>query len=249
MSNELRRSDLGELTCPECGDEIHLRFNSCPRCLIFLRSDPDYSEAVAEIDRPPSVECFAVIPKTALKYVLAEPDPGSRRLFVMSEKDVLPIRNELEDFYEVATPARRDGFVSKRNGFTVRVATRSLEDGEAQGFFRANEHLIGWKKPHPPFVLREELPIRAEPNFKSQELGRIKADVVLPVVGETYGWFMVQLPSGIRGWIPEAYGFRMLQADSLPGATAPTSGEDIVIGIAGLLGAMTLAGIGALLED
>lgn len=248
MSDKVRRSCLGTLTCPECGDEIQLRFNSCPRCLIFLRSDPDYSEAVTEIDRPPSVECLAVKPETVLKYVLAEPDSESRRLFVMSEKDVLPVRDELEDFYEVATPARRGGFVSKRNGFTVRVATRSLEEGEAQGFFRIHEHLIGWKKPHPPFVLREP-PIRAEPHFKSQELGRIKADVVLPVVGETYGWFMVQLPSGIRGWIPEAYGFRTLRADSLPGATAPTSGEDIVIGIAGLVGAITLAGIGVLLED
>jgi hypothetical protein len=236
------------VTCPECGDDFPLRFNFCPRCMVPIHFDPDQSEAIYEIDDPPSVDCYILRPDSPIVYVLAQPDITGRRLFLMSGNDLLRIRDEEGEFFRVYTPEDRYGFVLKSYGLRVKVATADVEEPEALGYFRVNEQLIGWKKPTLPFQIKNA-PIMVEPSFDSEEIAQIKSNVVLPVVGETFGWFMVQLPSFFRGWVPEAYGYRMLRPTSFSAVTEPLSAADVLAGIAGMVGVITLVGIGAALES
>ena len=230
--------------CPECGDQLHPMSNFCPRCFVPICLDPDQSEDIREISMPGAVECFIVGGNATVAPVFVQPDVKSRRLFIMTGKDLVRIETETDYFYEIGTASGVRGFVLKDMGLKVRVGKAEVEADQAWGYYRVNEYLLGWKSPPLPYRIKDA-PIKTAPSFKAIDLARIKSDVALPIVGETYGWFEVQLPSYFRGWVPEAYGYRMLRSDSLPEVSKPLGAAEILVGIAGIAGVITLAGVGA----
>jgi len=231
--------------CPECGDTLHPMANFCPRCFVPIFPDPNLSETVREISEPGSADCFILHTNTAVVPIFSQPNIHSRRLFVMTGNDVVLIVGDQDKFYKVATFGGIEGYVPKSLGIKVKVGLGEVDESTAWGFFRVNEYLIGWKGgSRVPYKI-QDAPIKLEPFMQAHDLARIKSDVVLPVVGETYGWFEVQLPSSFRGWVPEAYGYRMLRNGSLPEVTKPLTAGEILAGIVGVAAVVTLAGIGA----
>jgi hypothetical protein len=232
--------------CPECGDMLHTMANFCPRCMIPIFHDPNASEELFEISDPDSVDCYILLFNNSVVPICASPDLNSRRLFVMTGKDVVAIVDESQPlFYRIRTQAGVEGYVPKEYGLKVKVGCAEVKPDQARGYFRVNEYLIGWKGGGAVPYQIKDAPIKTEPLFKAKELARVKSDIVLPVVGEMYGWFEVQLPSYFRGWIPEAYGYRMLRPDSLPELTKPLSGAEIAALIIGGVAAVTVVGVGA----
>lgn len=236
--------DIINPTCPECGDALHPMSNFCPRCMVPVFPDPNASESVREIQEPQAVDCFILSNNNQFIPILAAPRLDSRRLVIMTGKDVVLIHEEMDYFYRVLSLGGIEGYILKDKGLRVRVGLAEVKDGQPWGYFRVNEFLIGWKFSTLPYKI-QDAPIKTEPNFKSPTLARIKSDIVLPVVGETYGWFEVQLPSFFRGWVPEAYGYRMLRSDSLPEVSKPWTAADILAGVVGIAGVVTLVGVGA----
>jgi len=212
--------------------------------MVPIFPDPKATEEIREIAVPDSIDCYILTPNTRFSIVLAAPEINSRRLFLMTNKDVVPILDTEGDYYRIRTIGGVEGFVLREHGMKVKVGRDEVKEQYAWGFFRVNEFLIGWKSSKLPFKL-QDAPIKTGPYFRAPELARIKSDIILPVVGETYGWYEVQLPSYFRGWIPEAYGYRMLSSNSLPDVSRPLSAADIIAGIAGVVGVVTLVGVGA----
>lgn len=235
---------FSNLVCPECGDNVlHPMANFCPRCFVPIFPDPKASEEIKEITQPGAVDCFILANNSSVVPILSQPDLKSRRLFVMTGNDVVAILKEEQAFYQVTTQGGTDGYVLKEWGIKVKVGLDEVRPNQALGYFRVNEHLLGWKAPKLSYQITSA-PIRLEPYLASRELAQIQSDLVLPVVGETYGWFEIQLPSFFRGWIPEAYGYRMLRHNSLPGLSRPLSTGEIIAGIAGVAAVVTLVGVG-----
>lgn len=234
--------------CPECGDKLHPMSNFCPRCFVPIYHDPELSEDIREIGTPAALECFIVGGGSTVAPIFAQPDINSRRLFIMTDKDLVRIDSESDYFYEIRTGSGIKGFVLKHMGMKVKVSVDEVKADQAWGYYRVNEFLLGWKSSSLSYHIKDA-PIKLAPHFKALDLARIKADVALPIVGETYGWFEVQLPSYFRGWVPEAYGYRMLRSDSLPEVVKPLGAAEILAGIAGVAGVITLAGIGAVISE
>lgn len=232
--------------CPECGDNLHPMSNYCPRCLVPIYPDPNASEVLIEITEPAGVDCFILLNNNLIVPICVNPNINSRRLFVMTGKDVVAIVDEsYPGYYKVRTQCGIEGYVPSVYGLKVKVGLAEVKPEQARGYFRVNEFLIGWKGGGAVPYQVKDAPIKVEPNFKAAELARVKSDVVLPVVGETYGWFEVQLPSYFRGWIPEAYGYRMLRSDSLPELTRPLTGAEILGLVVGGVTVLSLVGVGA----
>jgi hypothetical protein len=232
------------IRCPECGDQLHPMSNFCPRCFVQVFPDPALSEDFREIEKPAAVDCFIVTGNGPAAPIFAQPDINSRRLFIMTGKDLVRIDREEGFFYAITTQSGIEGYVLRDMGVKVRVGIEEVKPEQAWGYYRVNEYLLGWKNSSLPYRIKDA-PIKLIPNFKAIDLARIKSDVALPIVGETYGWFEVQLPSWFRGWVPEAFGYRMLRSDSLPEVPKPLSAAEVLAGIAGIAGVITLAGVGA----
>ncbi len=98
-------------TCPECGDLLHPMANFCPRCLVPIFPDPDATEEIREIAEPEGAFCFILMNNSVVTPLLARPNPNSRRLFIMTGKDVVLIRGEVGEFYKVRAPGGVEGYV------------------------------------------------------------------------------------------------------------------------------------------
>lgn len=238
-------SEIAWVKCPECDDQVHPHLNYCPRCLVALYPDENEIEIIREIDTPPGVDCYIRKAKDgSIIYVYSKPTETSKKLFLMTTNDLLVIKGEEDRFYRVRLPNGDDGYVDKEMGIRVKIGTAEIEPAQAWGYYRVSEHLIGWKTTKPPFLL-PHVCVWTEPHSGASVIAEIKSDIILPIVGETYGWLEVQLPSFFRGWVPEAYGYRMLRSNSLPELTRPLTSSEILGQIVGIAGVVTLLGVGA----
>ena len=87
-----------------------------------------------------------------------------------------------------------------------------------------------------------------QPGGEKETIHELKEEDRLPVVEERANYYVVQLPSGIRGRVHKARVIRTLQPASLPPEEGPKVGK--ALGVAAMVGIALLgAAIGAVAED
>jgi len=235
---EKRREKLkgvSPLACPHCGKLAGLRLNLCPYCGAGLRKHEEKEESryPLRITKPTSYPCFVLHVEEG--YVLESPDPEARRLFVVSQKDRLPILDEVGDFYKVALPRGGEGFINRKCGRLLEFAFEEVT--EPLGYYCVDENVVGWAPGSKPIV--KEVMVRAAPDDAAEPVAIVTPEARVPIVEERNGWFKVQLPGGLRGWVPERYGFRTLRPDSLPVVPKPPEREPLAVSL--LKGAAAVA--------
>lgn len=224
------------IVCTKCGLTLPINTNHCPKCrqpVRPLRLNDD--DPTARITTSSSTIGFLVNNNDTL--VVAKPDISSERLYITGPGDILPYVGESGDFYQVRLPGSEDGYVSKKYGCIVEVGLEEVQ--EPLGYARINNML------NITSISRVDV-VAFQPNGESEILYSLKKEDRLPIVGERQHLFMVQLPSGLRGWVSKAYVIRTISPNSVPEQAQGVTLSS-VLGVAALVGIAMLGGIGGAL--
>jgi hypothetical protein len=169
-------------------------------------------------------------------FVVAAPDPSAERLYVVGPGNVLPMVANGQKWRAVALSDKEIGYVAVSTGFLVEVALGEIN------------HPLGFARTTPDLIIgihskRDELEVRVpQPDGEQVVIYNLKPEDRLPIAAESSDGFLVQLPSGMRGWIGKKSIVRTLTADSLPKEESTS-----VLGT--LLGAALLIGLSASYES
>jgi hypothetical protein len=220
--------------CPNCRAALgDIHGNFCPFCGSKARGvteDTAAGEPHRRVDDPVEWPCYLLDPgRFEHTYVLEHPDSEARRLFVVGSDDVLPILEEPDEtYYKVAAPGGHEGFVDRRTGRRLDFGIGDVEN--PLGYYAVDPRLLGWEGKK---AIVDSVLVTTEPREDAEAIGAVNPQARLPIVEEREGWFKVQLPTGLRGWVPERYGFRLIRPDSLPIPEEPPEVEPLAFKVLG----------------
>ena len=184
--------------CPDCGAVLHPSLNHCTNCKKAyrpsrLKGAENYPKAEIEV-----IVCFAA--KQDETLVFADPDNNSERLYLMGPEEVLPLENEVGDYYCLHLPGNELGYVINDSGIIVEVRVGELNSlGSVRQNYRKEKAEI----------------LSMQPNGSNAVVGVLQENERYPVIEEREDVYKILLPNQMLGWIHKAYVIRTLSSGSV----------------------------------
>jgi len=216
--------------CPKCGmiQQMPLQMfsNHCARC-----NEPNLASRLSTLTEypkvvdPPAILCYAAKSQTA---VVATPDLTAETLYIIGPGDILPIAGEEDGFYQLLLPGKEKGYVQKSAGIKVPVGLGEVKEP------------LGYARLTAVYKNAVATVVVPQPDGTSETVHILKPEDRFPIVEEREHSFIVQLPSGIRGWVEKGKVSRTISPNSLP----PQESSDLAstLGLAALLGIAMIGG-------